>query len=262
MDVFNEVERERYWIDGVKPITALVWYTLAYDFAFAARVIAMLIRALPGIIEEGVLKADEDREELLRQLEDPAMVEELGSRYGEDEAFRAQFNAEVASILSPPPALPGTDAVPLIASPDPVVMGDQVRQRVMSSLFDIASKRAVEEGVNLVVFGHTHEASVEELPGDAVYINSGTWNWVEHFGGADKETWQDLFEHPERFTDDCLLSYVRVDYDDSGQPTGQLLAYRPGDQPPPPPLPPVRPSFLAVVLAWLRGLWGAITGGR
>ena len=43
MDVYNLVEREKYWIDGVKPITALVWYALAYDFAFAAKAITTLL---------------------------------------------------------------------------------------------------------------------------------------------------------------------------------------------------------------------------
>jgi UDP-2,3-diacylglucosamine pyrophosphatase LpxH len=262
MDVFNLVEREKYWIDGVKPITALVWYALAYDFAFAARAIATFVRALPGIISEGVLDVEDPRADLVRQLEDPDQAQALAVRYDEDPAFRAQFNAELATILAPPPDLPGVDVVPLRAQADPVAMGDQIRERVNSSLYEIAAKRAIEEGVRLVTFGHTHDASVEDLPGGGVYINSGTWTWRADFSGAGKETWKDLFEHPERFTDDRLLSYVRIDYDAQGQPAGRLLAYRPGEEPPPPPSPlPASPSLWKRILAWLQELWNSITGG-
>lgn len=269
MDVFNQVERDKYWIDGVKPITALLLYALAYDFSFAAKAIATLLRALPGVIKEGLFDAEESRAEALaRQLEDPAQAEDLASRYEADETFRAQFNAEVASLLAPPPALPEADAPPptLDRTADPVAMGDQIQARVNSSLYEIAAKRAVEEGVKLVTFGHTHDASVEALPDGGVYINSGTWTWRADFGGAGKETWKELFEHPERFTDDRLLSYVRVDYDDSGQPVGHLLTYQPGEEPPIPPTPPSPPTPPAPspwerCVAWLRGLWERIAGG-
>jgi UDP-2,3-diacylglucosamine pyrophosphatase LpxH len=265
MDVFNQVERDKYWIDGIKPITALVWYALAYDFPFAARAIATLIRALPGIIAEGILAEaptgePEPLTSLARKLEDPAQVEELAARYEADEAFRAQFNADLAGVLAPTPDLPGADVLPLATVPDPVAMGQQIQKRVHSSLFEMARLRAAEEGVKLVTFGHTHDASVEPLPGGGVYINSGTWTWRADFSGAGKETWRDLFEHPERFTGDRLLSYVRIDYDDAGQPSGQLLAYKPGDRPPAPPAAP--PSLWERVRDWFRRLWAQIAGSH
>jgi UDP-2,3-diacylglucosamine pyrophosphatase LpxH len=263
MNVFNRVEREKYWIDGVKPITALVWYALAYDFPFAAKAIATLARALPNILGQAVFAVDEDEAQALAsQLEDPAQVEELAARYEEDEAFRAQFNAQVASVLSPTPGLPGAAAFSLTEMPDPIGMGDQVRERVNSSLYAMAARRAAEEGVQLVTFGHTHDASVEPLPEGGAYINSGTWTWRADFSGQGKETWRDLFEHPERFTGDRRLSYVRIDYDEEGQPAGQLLEYEP---PPPPEVEeeetveaPV--SFWDEILAQLRGLWKRIAG--
>lgn len=261
MDVFNKVERQKYWIDGVKPITALVWYALAYDFGFAAKAIATLIRALPDIVKEGILDAQDANASLiqLQQLEDPQQAEELAARYETDDAFRAQFNAELAGILSPPPQLLEADAVPLTAGPDPVTMGDQIRARVNSSLFTNAAKRAAEEGVKLVTFGHTHDASVEALPEGGTYVNSGTWTWRADFTGAGKERWRDLFEHPERFTEDRQRSYMRIDYDQAGQPSGQLLIYQPA------PTPEQEPKVAALwdrVLGWFHGLWGRIRGGR
>jgi UDP-2,3-diacylglucosamine pyrophosphatase LpxH len=232
MDVFNQVERDKYWIDGVKPITALVWYALAYDFPFAARAIAKLIRALPGVLQEGLFAVEESSAETLAgQLEDPAQVEDLEARYQADADFRAQFNTQVAGILSPTPPLVGVEAVTLPATASPAAMGDGVRQRVASSLLKMADQCAQKHRVKLVTFGHTHDASVEDLPSGGVYINSGTWTWRADLTAAGDKTWRDLFEHPELFTGDRRLSYVRIDYDAAGQPSGRLLTYQPPSEP-------------------------------
>jgi UDP-2,3-diacylglucosamine pyrophosphatase LpxH len=258
MDVFNEVERQKYWIDGIKPITALVWYALGFDFPFAARAIATLLRRLPGILHEGLFDVEPSRAlTLVGQLEDPEQVQDLAARYEADEAFRRQFNAEVAGMLAPPPSLPMGDAAPLPPVSNPVAMGEQIQARVHSSLFESARMRAAEEGVRLVTFGHTHDAGVEALPGGGQYFNSGTWTWRADFGEAGKETWRDLFEHPERFTGDRLLSYLRIDYDAAGQPVGQLLAYEPEAGPGPEEEPQEQPiSLWDQLLAWLRRLLG------
>jgi UDP-2,3-diacylglucosamine pyrophosphatase LpxH len=265
MDVFNEVEREKYWIDGIKPITALVFYALLYDFAFAARSIATLAKRLPGILDEIVFDdappgVTDPVADLVSVAQDPAEVEKVADRYSSDAAFRAEFNARLARMVSPSPATGAADPLPIPATPDSAEVGQQIRARVHSSLHQMAGVRAVEEGVKLVVFGHTHDAGVEALPGDGVYINSGTWTWRADFTGADKSTWRDLFEHPERFTGDRLLSYVRIDYDDQGQPSGRLLAYEPR-KPQPEPAPPVPPETLSLwqrVKAWFERLGARI----
>jgi UDP-2,3-diacylglucosamine pyrophosphatase LpxH len=266
MDMFNQVEREKYWIDGVKPITALVWYALAYDFAFAARAIAMLLRAMPGIIRDGILTEPTPGQagalsDLVLSLDDPTRMDDLATRYESDDAFRTQFNAEVVGLLAPTPELRGAKVAALTAVADPLAMGEQIQKRVHSSLYEMAKLRALEEGARLVTFGHTHDASVEPLPDGGVYINSGTWTWRADFSGAGKEMWRHLFEHPERFTDDRLLSYVRIDYDEAGQPSGQLLACEPrpaSERENEEEEEPVE-AFVSIwerVVAWFRGLWG------
>jgi UDP-2,3-diacylglucosamine pyrophosphatase LpxH len=258
MDVFNQVERERYWVDGVKPITALVWYALAYDFAFAARAIAILARALPGILDEGVFSFEATGEEgLIQQLEDPDQVEEMAQRYETDEAFRARFNAELERMLPQTPAPDETESFSLPGGTDPVAKGDGVRARVNSALYEIAVKRAKEEKVKLVTFGHTHGAGLEPLPDGGTYINSGTWTWCADLGGEGKETWRELFDHPERFTNDRRLSYVRINYDQAGEPTGELSAYEPQEEPVPGPLPEVV-SLWDRIVDWFRRLWAGI----
>ena len=233
MDVFNRVEREKYWIDGVKPITALVWYALAFDFGFALRAIARLAGSLPGILWEG-LRAPEppSLEAMGRELEDGGRVEALAGRYESDEAFRVQLNTELAELLGAPLEISNGEVRGAHGAGSPVEMGDRVRSRVRSSLYEMAAARAAEEKVKVVTFGHTHDARVEELPGGGTYINSGTWTWRADFGSSDEQTWKNLFAHPERFTDDRVLSYVRIDYDAEGQPSGRLLNYEPGAEGP------------------------------
>ncbi len=226
MNILNELERARYWIDGVKPITALIWFALKYDFVFAARAIATLLRALPSTVEEAFLALEQpEAEVLIQQLEDPEGRQEMAQRYERDPHYRIRFNAELSRLLSPPPSQLGDAALALVPTPDAVAMGEEIRQRVLSSLYAAARRRAVEEDVPLIAFGHTHEAVKEILPGGSVYVNSGTWTWKRDFGGAGKETWRELFAHPERFTADRFLTYVRVDYDESGRPHGNLLEW-------------------------------------
>lgn len=261
IDVFNEVERERYWIDGVKPTTALLWYALAYDFHFAARAVATLLRWLPGILDEIAFAPAESRAEAMAsQLEDPDQVAELAARYEADEAFRAQFNAEVAALLSPLERPPDAITFAPEGVSDPVAKGDGIRARVHSSLFEMAKIRAVEEGVKLVIFGHTHDAVEEDMPRSGRYINCGTWTWRVDFAGAGKETWRDLFEHPERFIGDRRLTYARIDYDQAGEPLGKLMSCESPLHPEPESETQTLPQSLwARFLAWLRGLWARMT---
>jgi hypothetical protein len=134
-------------------------------------------------------------------------------------------------------------------------MAQQMQARMRSALSSAARRRAAEERVPLVVFGHSHEPVQERLPGGGRYINCGTWTWRADFTGAGKETWRDLFEHPERFTGDRQLTYARIDYDMIGRPYGCLMEYQAdlpdddedGSGP--------AMSLWSRLLAWLRGLW-------
>jgi UDP-2,3-diacylglucosamine pyrophosphatase LpxH len=274
MDVFNQVERERYWIDGVKPITALVWYALAYDFAFAARAIATLARSLPNILDQAVFSLEEPPEGVLihplegqtmaeplaQQLEDPVRVGAMAEQYETDPAFRASFNAELERILMHEPVLGDTPSFALATDSDPAVKGDSVRARVNSSLFESAVELAQEHGVKLVTFGHTHDAGLERLPNGGVYVNSGTWTWRADLGDKGKETWRELFDHPERFTDDRQLNFVRIDYDEAGDPVGRLMVYVSEVELLSGPLPDIS-SLWQRIVGWFQQLWESITDG-
>ncbi|HSR31375.1 MAG TPA: hypothetical protein VLY63_12485, partial [Anaerolineae bacterium] len=79
-------------------------------------------------------------------------------------------------------------------------------------------------------------------------------------GTAGKETWQDLFKHPERFTGDRQLSYIRINYDADGDPVGQLLQYVPKEERSPGPDPEVTSSLWDRILTWFRRLWADLSG--
>ena len=254
MDVFNEWERKRYWLDGVKPMTSLIWYALAYDRRFALWAIPKLLRALPSLVF-GVAPGGEDpRVELAKELE-TADQEAWSAQYEADPDFRAQFNADLARALAPPPEERLiADQFALAPGADPVVMGDRVRGQVHTSLYAAAERCAVESGAKVVLFGHTHEPGAEALPSGATYINTGTWTWSGDFSKAGARTWQDLFKNPDRYAGDRTLSYARIDYDQAGQPAGHCDVFEP-QVVVPPKLKPVERSAWQRLCDWFQGLW-------
>jgi UDP-2,3-diacylglucosamine pyrophosphatase LpxH len=227
MDVYNEWERRRYWLDGVKPMTSLIWYALAYDTRFALWAIPRLIRALPGLVFGVGPEIDDARAEVAQELES-ADKRLWTAQYKTDPDFRARFNADLARALVPPPEESlVADQFAFAPGADPVAMGDRLRDRVRLSLREAAEQCAVESGAKVVLFGHTHEPGIETLPSGATYINTGTWTWSGDFSQAGKNTWRELFKHPDKFANDRTLTFARIDYDATGQPTGRRDVYQP-----------------------------------
>jgi hypothetical protein len=117
IDFFNDLERDKWWLDAVKPIQALIWYSFAIDFRFAARVLVKFLPAAPSLILGSFATEAEDaggaQLDVLRwQLEDEAEVATLGERYASDVAFRRELDARLAQLMSvagvsPTGVLPG-----------------------------------------------------------------------------------------------------------------------------------------------------------
>lgn len=228
IEFFNDVEHEKWWVDSIKPITALIWYGFALDFDFAARVLVNFLRVAPILIA-GSLEAEPsggiaaEVDSLCRELSDGFRVHELGRRYNRDKTFRRQFHARVSRVLQaiePPSAKAAAMPEPVT----PLAKAQGIEEQLRTDLRDVAQEKIRQEGVRLVVFGHTHRALCAPLDG-GVYLNSGTWTWQRNFEGADLETWRDFYAHPEKYTEPHYLTYVRVDYDADGQPTGRVLDY-------------------------------------
>lgn len=229
IDFFNEVEREKWWVDSVKPITALIWYGFAVDFAFAARVLVNFLRVAPVLFVgsfavEGEAGVGAEMDELRRQLEDEAEVATLGERYATDEPFRREFDARLGRVLHAADGTPEVVLPATIGEAEALEKASDIIEVTGGALRKVAQTKIVKERAQVVVFGHTHHALCEQLEG-GVYLNSGTWVWWRDFAGMDLAKWRELYVHPERFAQPHYLTYVRVDYDQANYPHARVLDY-------------------------------------
>ena len=232
VEYFNQVERERPWVDGIAPVTGLIWYGLHYDFAFAVKALQLLLQAAPrlGFPREVTPKQAEAASTLEAELAGP--TSELQARYESDPAFRRQFEARILDALRNVNAddtlLPSARA---LSPEDALARANQLVDEYKNSLRVEAQRIASETHAHLVTFGHTHMPEVIALQDGATYINSGTWIWTGDFSHATPAQWEDLFRHPSTYATQRRLHYVRVDYDAADKPRSQLLT---AGQPAPP----------------------------
>jgi len=196
INFFNSVERERYWVDGVKPITSLIWYGFAFDFVFA-------IKALISFLKVALI---------------PLILGSFTPR----ESGKSSGEGKLGDMLEDFREVRGLG----IRRASAVTMARRQAARMRSALHQAAETKSREEGARIVVFGHTHSPVSEPLETGGLYLNTGTWVWVRDFSDADEATWRELFEHPERFTEDRRLTYVRIDYDEEDQPWGRVIELR------------------------------------
>ena len=226
IEFFNQVEWQKWWVDSVKPMTALIWYALALDFPFAVKTLVAFLKVAPilivGMASEDDLRAQ--AEQLVRELEDEARVQVLSQRYAEDEAFRREFNARVDRLLE------AADAPPEVARArvDETAafnLGKSIIDNINSALHRAAEVKARETGAEIVVFGHTHDPRCERLESGGLYLNSGTWTWWRDFAEAGLDDWKEFYAAPQKFMDEHYLTYARIDYDDFGRPHGRVLDY-------------------------------------
>ncbi|MFQ6014961.1 MAG: hypothetical protein ACE5NP_05925 [Anaerolineae bacterium] len=248
VEFFNEVEQERYWVDNVKPVQSLLWYSLAYDFPFACRAILAFLKALPRII--GLVPLTDEQvqtvESLIEELEDEGQRTALWRDYAEDAAFRRDFQIRLQQAMAL--ALPQAEEVPrptwnLAGQLLPQEIARQIIREQDEALRKIADTIGREEGVEVVIFGHTHRP-MQAAISSGVYINTGTWTWQVDYANKSDEEWRELFEHPERFADERTLSYARIEYDEEGHARAQLLEY------------PSEPSVaVPPLLSWWQRIW-------
>ncbi|MBK6430809.1 hypothetical protein [Candidatus Amarolinea dominans] len=225
-EYFNQIERERYWVDGVAPMTGLIWYGLHYDFPFAARALKLLLAAVPrlGLPREVSPKQIDAISALEADLADPDDLPALQARYESDRAFRQEFEARVLEALrdvsTDDTLLPSArDLTPAAALARAEQLADEYRRRLRSE----AQRIATETQARLVTFGHTHVSETFPLADGATYINSGAWIGAADFSHATPAQWEDLFRHPDAYANQRQLAFVRVDYDAAGQLSARLL---------------------------------------
>lgn len=229
IEFFNQVEWEKWWVDSIKPLTALIWYALAIDAPFALKTLVAFLKVAPililGSLEAGEEPPSVEAERLMRELEDETQRQALGQRYATDEAFRRDFNARLSRILEAADAPPETAKALAVDELSAFDLGKNIIAQVNSALHQAAEAKAKETGAKIVVFGHTHEPLCEQLKGGGLYLNTGTWTWWRDFAKAGLDEWKKFYAAPEKYMDEHYLTYARIDYDEFGQPHGRVLDY-------------------------------------
>jgi UDP-2,3-diacylglucosamine pyrophosphatase LpxH len=229
IEFFNQIEWEMWWVDSVKPMTALIWYALAIDFPFAAKTLAAFLKVTHVLIVGSLAGGEEDlpaeAEQLVRELEDEAQRQALGQRYAEDETFRREFNARVGRLLEAADAPPEVARARAMDEVSAFNLGKRIIDEVNSALHQAAEVKAREAGAEIVVFGHTHDPLCERLESGGLYLNTGTWTWWRDFAEAGLDDWKEFYAAPVEFIGEHYLTYARVDYDEFGQPRGRVLDY-------------------------------------
>ncbi len=264
---FNKVEWERSWIDGVHPVTALIFYALAFDPALALRLLEQFLAAAPDLLlkpsspEPGQPSASE---QLLTQLGDPVQAEAMAQRLQSDPTYAAQLAGQVERAFSEKGAAP-EQPPDLAGGPDsatPVERGQAITEYYWHALEEQAAVVAGKTAARVVLFGHIHVRVDLALADGARYLNTGTWIWGMDFREAPDNVWQDLFAHPEKYSQKRDLTFARIDHDEAGAITQVKLdrVGAPPTPPPPPPDPQPEPGLWARLLLGVRAFFRRLFG--
>jgi UDP-2,3-diacylglucosamine pyrophosphatase LpxH len=229
VDLFNEVRHDRRFSDGIKPITALIWLALRWDFDLAAKMLISLIGyTTAGQIASPVTASALEPGLLVNQLVDEHGRRRLAEQYNQDVAFRAEFHRQIQPYLTDLEALlpDATSAAPEEFCGDPVVMGQAEQSRQKQNLQVAAAEIARQQKAAVIVFGHTHQPVCQSLAGGGLYLNTGCWLGPADLTTAPFELWAALFHNVLKPGDGPIkLPYARIDYDEQDQPAGQLLDF-------------------------------------
>ncbi len=226
IDFLNQVSQQWWFVDRVKPVTALIWYAFRWNFDFACRALASFIRHTPALVVtdfEMGSHLPSATASFLHTLEDPDLRQTLAHNYATDSNLRLAFNRQVQQYLDDATVdNKGEANLPFIeVTDDPLHMAliEQERQRLM--LRHAAKKIAAAERARVVIFGHTHYPTQETLSTGGVYINTGSWQ--PDLSEATPETWQALLTGDgQAVVPDSRYPYARIEYDDQNNPTATL----------------------------------------
>ncbi|HMQ30525.1 MAG TPA: metallophosphoesterase [Chloroflexaceae bacterium] len=231
--VYNQLERERWFIDNVKPILRVVRLGLRNDFLFTATAVGLVVRflmasGLPPVLggaEEGPEGAVEpDAEAVAAALGDPALQAAVRAQL-DDPAARAEFEAvmrgadqgELRALLGGGGAALSLDDITVVPGGEVVLGGGGA-----DDVYRIAAAELLERDPSLstVIMGHTHTPidgyarPITLADGrQGYFFNSGTW--TPHLRDEDRRSYSwaeigDAANYTTRFT------YIKLEPDGRG----------------------------------------------
>ena len=263
---FNPMEWERPWIDGVHPLTSLIFYALAFEPSFGLDVLRVFLKVAPDVLKDVIAAgapAPSVGDQILEQIETPEQAQAVAERLQTDPEFKAAFTHQVTQALIEKGAAPApTAGVAGLAAEVPAeVRARELTERYWQMLEEKADEIAREQGAQVVLFGHIHEFIDKTLPSGAKYINTGTWVWKGDFSEAPDQVWQDLVKNPDKYANQRDLRYARIDVDETGGIAAAGL-HRIGEEPTPPspPGPQPEPGLWAKLVLLLKDIFQRIFG--
>ena len=215
--LYNDIERERYWIDAVLPLPSVLLYGFAFDKPFAVRALQALREADPQFIEEVyAMLRDEGMSEGVIAVMEKALASD------EPDAGLIEYLPELWRAVAK--AMVGRDAIsPSLADEvensevSPSQLANMIRDAANHDLEVAADLLAQQTGAEVLCFGHIHEYLQKRLPdSNAIYLNTGTWINTIDFSDAPVGMWYDLVNNPDKYTDQRTLGYARIEHDDQG----------------------------------------------
>jgi UDP-2,3-diacylglucosamine pyrophosphatase LpxH len=226
IDFFNSVERDRAWADSLKPLTALAWYSLQWDFPFAAQMLLMLAKHIPAGVVSAENKTNNSLDTLCRQLGDAAACQDLSDRYHACLDFRRDFHTRIGQLIVPAASPPGVFVWPMPpADESGMEIARTEIEEIQASMRRVAVRVAASEGAHVIVFGHTHRPCIESLEDGTTLVNCGSWQWLGGYDPTEVDVWRGLLVGATPAGPHHRLMYARIDYDEQDIPHAQLLNF-------------------------------------
>ncbi|RRR68744.1 MAG: hypothetical protein EI684_17075 [Candidatus Viridilinea halotolerans] len=242
--VYNDLERERWFIDNVKPILRIVKLGLRHDFIFTAQALGLVMRfllssGLPPILGRAMATDEEyaapNLDALAQEIADPDLARAIMLQLQDPEGRKALEMALEGMDMPPEVVLAGArdalrldepeaaEAQPMVlgslrAGGDDLLLGGAPRE----DDYRMAARAVLESDPSLttVIMGHTHTPingfndPLRLADGrEGYFFNTGTWTQHLRDEAHRSYTWPELAD-PRNYT--TSFTYVRLDPDGAG----------------------------------------------
>jgi UDP-2,3-diacylglucosamine pyrophosphatase LpxH len=230
LDFLNEVERQHWWVDTVKPMTGLVWCSLFADFALGAEVLSAMANYLvPSISAAGTTPESGQKAaqpEFLQEFASGGAGSATAERYRSDPEFRLNLHRQIQAWLADAALTAPTQVQRAVEVHDSALIMAAVDQQAwQTALRRAAQEVAVRESARVVLLGHIHAPEWQELSDSALYINTGTWLWQEELSPGVNGQRAPVFSRLHQVVKPYRLPYARIDYDEEGIVNARLLDF-------------------------------------
>jgi len=236
--VYNQLERERWFIDNVKPISKVIGLGLRNDLFYTGKALALILKffltagrppkqlvAVLGEEDEAWPEQQRTGDALLDAVADDELRAQIEQRLA-DPALRAEFEQEVRGFDEEEwrDIQAGRDHQPTLdkiadEKPTALVLGDEEEE----DYFCKAAREVLmlDPATSAVIMGHTHfliDGLIKPIYLDnnrtGYYFNSGTWTPHLRERAGHNYTWAEISDSANY---ESSLTYLRFAPNDTGE---------------------------------------------